>query len=169
MMWLLMRVPRVVVLPPESNLHLSETSKDAHGPLITYRLVAEREQSPSAQSAKYAEAALAGGGAEAVIEGGDRCAAGLLGGKEHAAVRQLEACPSAERGQADRGGLAQGDGAQLKLSQRGRGSINAANAGRADKDLGQGDGARPQRLAGDGAQQRASILVEDVGLVEVRD
>jgi hypothetical protein len=38
-----MRVPRVV-LPPESNLHLSETSKDAHGPLITYRLVAERER-----------------------------------------------------------------------------------------------------------------------------
>jgi hypothetical protein len=98
---------------PESNLHLSETSKDAHGPLITYRSVAEREralaghalarkqhhhigflrlpgprrcswgrneQSPSAQSAKDAEAALAGSGAEAVIEGGDRCAAGLLGG-----------------------------------------------------------------------------------------
>jgi hypothetical protein len=43
MMCLLMRVPRVV-LPPESNLHLSETSKDAHGPLTTYRLVAEREK-----------------------------------------------------------------------------------------------------------------------------
>jgi hypothetical protein len=43
MMWLLMRVPRVV-LPPESNLHLSETSKDAHGPPTTYRLVAERER-----------------------------------------------------------------------------------------------------------------------------
>ena len=42
MMWVLVRVPRVMHLP-ESNLHLSETSKDAHGPLITYRSVAERE------------------------------------------------------------------------------------------------------------------------------
>src|ERR1700691_1931196 len=116
-----------------------------------------------------AEAKLARCSAETVIEGGNGCTARLLGGKEHAAIRQLEAGSGAQGGQPDWGILTQPDDAHGKLSQRGRGLTKAADAGPAFQRLGQGQRARPQRLVGDGTEQGAGILVESIGLVEVRD
>jgi hypothetical protein len=105
---------------------------------------------------------------EAMVKSGHSCVC-LFGRQEHAAVGQLEVGLGSEQGEAARGVLGQVLGGDVQLVEHGAGPVEVASAGGPDEDLGKGEWAGLQRLAGGVGQQRGGTLVMSIAGIQVRN
>jgi hypothetical protein len=105
---------------------------------------------------------------EATVKSGHSCVC-LFGGQEHAAVGQLEAGLGSEQGEAVRGVFGEVLGGDVQLVEHGAGPVEVASAGGPDEDLGKGEWAGLQRLAGGVGQQRGGTLVMAIAGIQVCD
>ena len=113
-------------------------------------------------------ATLPSGGAETVVEAGDRRSRRLRS-QENGAVGQLEVRPRPEQGQAQWSIIGQGDRVDLELLEDRGGTVHAASPGRPHEHLGQGEWAGTEFLTGEIAKKVLSPIVVRVSGLEVRD